>query len=302
MASENEREILKRLDSVMAGIQWKGPPSDLSHLNSQSHLAAFKELGNQEEVTSSRLIACALRHAEAKVVEAGDSLRICSIGCEDGTMDKIILEGLKGIKIDYVVLEGDEQVCESAIEKLTGISPSIAVSAKVVDYEEEDMVGLDLGAFDLIWMINCTYYTQHLSSLILRATHLLKPTGELIIISSSKQSIDQLITRFWCHQRPELPLNTTESVLEVLSELVLPHTISRKPVSLNLTAPLKEKFQTPQSLLLLDHLVYCRLTDYPPEVSQLVIQFLQNIAQTDADKSLDVVSSLSDMITVTLPQ
>lgn len=300
MTSDSEQEILKKLDFVLAGIQWKGPPSDISHLNCPSHLATFKELGNHEEVTSSRLISHALGHAQRVVGDGRPALRVCSIGCEDGTLDMAILEGLKGIQVDYVGLDTDEQVCEAAMEKLAGVFPSISVSTIVVDYEEDDLMELQLEAFDLIWMINCTYYAQQLVPLIQGASCLLKATGELLIISSSKQSIDQLITRFWSHQRPEHPLHTTESVVAVLSQLTLTHTISREPVSFNLTAPLKEQFQSPQSLLLLDHLVYCRLTDYPPEVRQLVAQFMQNIAHTNSDTSRTVVSSMSDMITVTL--
>ena len=299
MSSGEEKEILKKLDNILDSIQWKGPPSDISHLNCPAHLARFKELGDQEEVTSRRLVRHALVHTKRVLGEGGPALRLCSIGCEDGTLDKIILDGLKEIKVDYVGLETDEQVCEAAMEKLAGVSPNISVKTVMVDYEEEDLVGLGLEVFDLIWMINCTYYAQQLTPLIQGASRLLKSTGELLIISSGKQSIEQLITRFWCHQRPEHPLRTTESVVEVLSQLNLPHTISREPISFNLTAPLKEQFQSQQSLLLLDHLVYCRLTDYPPEVGQLVAQFLQNIAQTNSDTSLTVVSSMSDMITVT---
>lgn len=300
MTSNSEQEILKKLDSVLAGIQWKGPPSDISHLNCPSHLASFKELGNHEEVTSHRLITHALGHSQRMVGDDGHTLRVCSVGCEDGTLDKTILEGLKQIKVDYVGLETDEQLCEAAMEKLGGVYPNIGVSTAVVDYEEEDLMGLELGAFDLIWMVNCTYYAQNLAPLIQRAADLLKPTGELLIISSSKQSIDLLITRFWCHQRPEHPLHTTESVVDVLFQLTLPHTISREPVSFNLTAPMEEQFKSPQSLMLLDHLVYCRLTDYPPEVGQLVVQFLQSIAHTNTDMSQTMISSISDMISVTL--
>lgn len=303
MTSNSEQEILKKLDSVLASIQWKGPPSDISHLNCPSHLATFKELGNHEEVTSRRLIAHALGHAQRVVDDdVKDVLRICSIGCEDGSLDKNILEGLKEVKVEYMGLETDEQACEAAMEKLGQISPSISVSTAVVDYEEEDLMDLNLGTFDLIWMINCTYYAQQLAPLIQGATRLLKPTGKLVIISSSKQSIDQLITRFWCHQRPEHPLHTTESVVEVLSQLSLPHTINKEAVSFNLTVPLKEQFRSHQSSLLLDHLVYCRLADYPPEVGQLVVQFLQSIAHTNSDVSQTVVSSMSDMITITLQQ
>ena len=296
MATSNEQDILRRLDGVLHTIQWKGPPSDTSHLNNPSHLASFKELGNHEELTSRRIISYALSHGQGVLGSNGTTLRICSIGCEDGSLDKVILEGLKERKVEYVGLETDETLCESTTEKLGMISSNIAVNTRVVDYEEDDLLELKLEAFDLIWMVNCTYYADQLGPLIQGATKLLKPSGVLLIISSSKQSIDQLITRFWSHQRPGHPLHTTETVLEVLSQLGLSHTVSREPVSFNLTSPLSENFQSPESLMLLDHLVFCRLSDYPPEVLQLVVEFLRTIAQTNGSQT--TVSSVSDMIAI----
>lgn len=63
-------------------------------------------------------------------------LRICSIGCEDGQLDRLILEGLDDVKVQYMGLDTDELVVEGALERLQGLSPNIETNAVAVDYEE----------------------------------------------------------------------------------------------------------------------------------------------------------------------
>lgn len=291
-----EQAILGQLDKALQDVQWKGPPSDLSHLSDPDHQAAFKKVGNQEDVTIHRITS----FASSQTPDGSDGLRVCSIGCADGSLDRKILEGLKEKTVTYVGLEIDDTVCEVAAEKLNDISPSVTASTVAVDYEEDALLELNLDPFDLIWMVNCTYYVDQIGPLLQRAVKLLKPSGVLLVISSSKQSIDQLITKFWSHQR-QSPLHTTESVVEVLTqENGLTHSVTREPVRFNLTAPLAEEFESPESRKLLDHLVFCRLSDYPPEVLKLVVEYLKHISHKDGDAGLTVVTSLSDMIAIKL--
>lgn len=294
-SSSTVQEILKALDCVLADIKWKGPPSDLTHLDSPVHLASFKKLGNQEHVTSQRIITHALHSAK----QTGRILRVCSIGCEDGTLDQLILEGLKGIEVQYVGLDMDEQVLEGAMEKLSGITAnSIQVKTIAVDYEDMDALKqLALEPFDLIWMVNCTYYAALLIPLIQGVFELLKPSGDMLIISSSKQSLEQLVTRFWFHQRQH-ELHTTENVLQALTQLQLPYLVNKEPVVLDITSHLSGNFESATSALVLDHLVFCRLSDYPSEVKTLVIQYLQNISEISETSSSIKLISMSDLIQV----
>ena len=298
MASSNtSQDILKDLDSILAGIQWKGPPSDLSHLEPSS----LKKIGNQESVTSQRIMTRALK----KVKETGGVLRVCSVGCHDGSLDQLILEGLKEYQVQYVGLDGDEQVLEGAMEKLSVVSENnnnIEVKTIVVDYDNEDMDDLQqlsLEAFDLIWMVNCTYYASSLLSLLQSFSELLKTSGEMLIVSSSKQSLEELVTRFWFHQRQH-ELQTTEFVLEALAQLKLPHLVEKAPVVFTLTpyTYFSDNCESPASALVLDHLVFCRLTDYPPEVKKMVMKYLKNISKMHEDKDSICITSMSDLVTV----
>jgi len=293
MATDHSAKILEDLDHILAKSEWKGPPSDMSHLSTPLHLASFKQLGNQEQVISGRIAS----HVEK---ETGNVVRVCSIGCGDGSLDREILQSLKKAEVQYVGLDMDEQVVEEALENLSKLSSNVQAETEAVDYEEEDSLKeLSLEPFDVIWMVNCTYYATSLNSMIKGAMELLKPSGTLLIVSSSQQSIEQLVTRFWFHQRQH-HLHTTEDVLRALSELDFPHITSKEPVTFNLTEQLRDDFKSAASALVLDHLVFCRLSDYSPEVKRLVVAFLHSIA--DISETLIKIVSMSDLIQVTHPK
>ena len=291
MANQSSEQILKSIDSVLSKMKWKGPPSDVSHLYSPQHLEHFKNLGNQESITSERIIAHALKLNK-------NTLRICSIGCEDGTIDRLILEGLTNVNVEYVGLDSDDVAVEEAKEKLKGISPTFKIHTIAVDYEEaNELEAQVLEPFDLVWMVNCAYCTLSLTPLLQGALKLLKASGVMLIIStSSQQSLEQLVTRFWYHQHQQT-LHTTESVVKTLTEFGVAHQVYSKPVTFDLTTQFRDGFKSAASELVLDQLVFCRLTDYPPEMKKFVIEFLKCIAQI-SDNSCKIIS-LSDLVHVT---
>ena len=250
-------QTLSELDGVLSQTKWLGPPSDMSHLHDPQHLETFKHLGNSEDVISQRIV----EKAKALIGSAGGSkeFRICSVGCEDGSLDKLFLSQLSkcfpSIRFHYTGIEMDEQVCDAAEDKLTGIATNVEVELITKDYEE--LSKDDFAAFDLILMVNCTYYASSLEQLLKGAVELLKPSGELIIISTSRQSFEELITRFWSHQRKH-DLYTSETVTATLTKLGIKHTVDKAPVTFDLTKCFDEDFDSTSSSLILDHLVFTR--------------------------------------------
>ena len=244
-------------------------------------------------MTSQRIIAHTLM--QAKKIQ-NETLRVCSIGCADGMLDRQILQELKHTKVNYVGLDNDEQLVDLALEKLYSISPNIKVSTVTIDYEDINALKhMNMEKFDVIWMVNCTYYTTSLSCLLLSALSLLKANGLLLIVSSSKESVEELVTRFWAHQRQD-QLHTTESVIASLTQLGIPHHIDREPITLDLTSHFSNNFTKAESKLVLDNLVLCRLTDYPPQVKELVLEYLRRI--TKFTECAAKVVSMSDLLLI----
>ena len=118
------------------------------------------------------------------------------------------------------------------------------------------------------------------------AAQLLKPdTGELVIVSSSRQSIDELITRFYSHQRT-YELYTAETVLSTLDKLGVKYTVGHETVTFDLTQQFQGNFQSEKALMVLDHLVFTRLQDYPPQVAKYVWNIWRQSQQVMVQKEL----------------
>ena len=145
-------------------------------------------------------------------------------------------------------------------------------------------------------MANCTYHASALDPMLTGATQLLKPgTGELVIISSSRQSLYDLITRFYSHQRT-YELYTAETVTAALKKLGIKYKVEHETTTIDLTQQFAEGFLSEEAALILDHLVFTRLQDYAPEVAKLCVEFLRSISITNRAKT--VVTSVSDMIVI----
>ena len=230
----------------------------MTHLHDPQHFETFKHLGNSETVISQKIVEKAKLLIDS--IGTTKEFRICSVGCEDGSLDKLVLTELSkafpSIKFHYTGIEADEQVCEVAEDRLEDVANNVEIEIATKDYEE--LSKDDFAAFDLMLMVNCTYYASSLEELLKGAVQLLKPSsGKLIIISTSRQSFEELITRFWSHQRKH-DLHTSESVTETLGKLGIKYTVDKAPVTFDLTECFAEDFDSSSSSLILDHLVFTR--------------------------------------------
>ena len=82
-------------------------------------------------------------------------------------------------------------------------------------------------------MANCTYHASALDPMLTGATQLLKPgIGELVIISSSRQSLYELITRFYSHQRT-YELYTAETVTAALGKLGINYKVEQDTTAID---------------------------------------------------------------------
>ncbi len=72
----------------------------------------------------------------------------------------------------------------------------------------------------------------------------MKPgTGELVIISSSRQSLYELITRFYSHQRT-YELYTAETVTATLEKLGIKYKVEHETTSIDLAQQFSEGFSS----------------------------------------------------------
>lgn len=296
MAARSSDDILKELGLLLKETPWKGPPSDLSHLGNPEHLEAFKQLGNYEKAISKWIVDRAKLLLES-IKPVTKMFRICSIGCGDGSFDILILRDLAksypSMAFQYMGVDLDERMCEIAEEQAEGIAPNITAETVAEDFQ--DLTKEDIGDFHLITVKpNCLYYAE-LLPLLRSVVKLMKPYGELLLVTSSRQSFDNLITKFWLHQHKQ-DLNTTELIVSALQKMSTKYKVLKQSLMFDLTKCFQERFETQYSQQILDHLTLVKLSDYSPKVSEACVEYLRAIAEGKPDKYL--ITSVCDMIII----
>lgn len=298
MASREPHIILAHLDQLLKETSWKGPPSDLSHLADPQHLQEFKEvvLGGAYDKTVPDWVLKEVRKT-VELAQDKSSFRICSVGCGDGSLDKQILTELAvsnpSLEIQYVGVGLCEQGCEEVEGELEGLAENVIVQVVAKDYAE--LSKEELGTFNCVLMVSCLCYSTAPEATLKAVLELVKPEGELIVVSSSRQSVDELIARFWKHQR-HYDLCTTENVKDMLQKMGMKYSVSQLPVTFDLSQCFNENFESINSRRILDHIVQVNMDEYSPAVSEACTEYLEAIAVGPPEKK--VVESLSDMIIV----
>ena len=293
---ESPQELLAKLDRLLEETSWKGPPSDLSHLTADpDHLQLFQEVvlggGHQDSIADG--IAAQVAKALESVGTEGP-FRLCSVGCGDGKLDRKILAKIvashPGLALEYVGVGLCEQGCEEVLGEMEGVGEGVEVKTVARDYSE--LSREDVGSFHCVLMVSCLCYSVAPEATLQAVLSLLEPGGQLVIVSSSRQSVDQLIGRFWKHQR-HYDLCTTEDATAILKKMGRSYSMSQHPVIFDLSSCLQDQFKSQQSKLVLDHLMQVNMDEYSPVIRELVGNYLKNIAVNCAN-----VESVSDVIIV----
>ena len=289
-------ELMIELDRQLEETSWKGPPSDLSHLTSNpEHLEWFQQvvLGGTHQETMAQ---CISSHLERAMEGFEGTFRLCSVGCGDGRLDRKVLSQLvgarPGLTLEYVGVGLCEQGCEEVLVEMEGVGEGVSVTTLARDYSE--LSKEEIGLFNCVLMVSCLCYSVTPDTTLQAVLGLLELGGHLLLVSSSRHSIDHLIGRFWKHQR-HYDLCTTEDATAILKKIGREFTLSQLPVTFDLSSCVEDQFKSARSKLVLDHLMQVNLDEYGPAIRELVVKYLETIAGTGAK-----IESVSDVIIVYL--
>ena len=298
MASKSPQVLLDGLDRLLEETSWKGPPSDLSYLTAPDHLLQFQEvvLGGAYYDTMAQWI---ITQVEKTLEGLGkkESFRVCSVGCGDGMLDKQVIRELAAahpaLAIEYVGVGLCEQGCEEVEGEMESVGDNVVVQVVAKDYNE--LYKDEVGTFDCVLMVSCLCYSTAPETTLRTVLELVNPAGDLIVVSSSRQSVDELIGRFWKHQR-HYDLCTTEDVRDMLQLMGRKYSVQQLPLTFDLSHCFSDQFKSERSKHILDHIMQVNMDEYAPAIRALVIDYLDVIAAGPSEKR--VVESLSDMIII----
>ena len=113
-------------------------------------------------------------------------LRICSLGCGNGSLDKLILHEIlqkyPKISIEFVGIEINEVVYDEAQKQL--LLPGCNV--KVTLYNQDFMVDIPEESFDVLLAVHSLYYIESCLEGITRLRKMMTKTGLFILSANFK--------------------------------------------------------------------------------------------------------------------
>ena len=137
------------------------------------------------QVTNHRAVIgnyLARRICEMLQTTEAPSIRICSVGCGDGQLDKLVLlkvlEKHPKANIEVLGVDINDLSCQKANEHLGQVSRQHAqVKIKVVSGDILDVSTAEEGVFDAVIVVHTMYYIKDLEKVLKKLLELQKPSG-----------------------------------------------------------------------------------------------------------------------------
>ena len=109
--------------------------------------------------------------------------------------------------------------------------------------------------------------------------YLLMNAGCLLILIASLDypGFMNITYHFWLHEHG-WPMKLSDSITESLNTLGIKYKTESIYTALDCTDSFRDEFQKPRQKNFLDFLVHVKLERYPPEISQLCIEYLDSVA------------------------
>ena len=166
-----------RGEPALAGLS----PTDYA----RSH-AAFELLSDQRRLISAYL--------GDRLAGRRGPVSVLSVGCGDGTLDAPLAAGLTQVRpsrpVRYVGVDpyaGSTSAFEAALGALG--QDSLTVEVHTVAFEALEVVG----EFDVVMFVHSAYYVRDLAETLTAAFALLRPGGELLVLSAPRAELNALV-------------------------------------------------------------------------------------------------------------
>ena len=104
-----------------------------------------------------------------------------------------------------------------------------------------------------------------------------------ILLTNPNSPKTQLFHRFYLHEHG-WPQKFSDIAMETLDSLGIEYTMESIDGELDFTECFRDQFQKPHQRFLLDFMTHTKTERYPPEISQLCVEFLSSAAIGKPDR------------------
>ena len=236
--------------------------------------------------------------------------RICSIGCGDGTLDKLVLtsicEKFPHVAIHYCGCDINEHFVQEARESLAQLG-NVQVEVLMEDFQK---VGGIFAPCDLVLCSQVLFFVESLETALSSMMHLTKEGGKTILIPAQvflkprmawllfwysilmivlfsvgvamviqvRQSTQsQLYRRFWLHEH-QWPIKLADDVAHTLNKMGIEYSAQEIDGTADFSDCFKKDFQDPRQERLLDFLTHTQISKYPPLIRKTCIDYLSSVS------------------------
>ena len=278
---ESER-ILYELKSLLKRLPEQSVAyGDMDDGDYIEQYTAYANIGRDEQKSVNQYLANRIYQRLEKGLR--EPLRVCSVGCADGTMDKVPLTEVSGkypdAAIEFVGIEVNPKSCSIAKKNLSGLPYNVTIVNK--DFME--ISNESIGKFDLILLSHVLYYFKELQPLFDKLSKICKEDGQIEVVIGRGAPQWAMATLFF-EKELKFPHRFSPAVMKELERLGLTYSSVILPGQADLSSCVKDKFTSQVSKNILDFICQTKLDTYPPQVRQLCIEYITALYNGDDGK------------------
>jgi ubiquinone/menaquinone biosynthesis C-methylase UbiE len=209
---------------------------------------------------------------------------VLSIGCGNGDFDLAVIQNLvlSVQELRYVALDPNTVMLDTFREQvqLTRL-PNVKLELLSCSFEQMDIS--EPNQFDLVHFTHCLYFIDDRLDAILRASHLLKQSGAVLILNSMIAGIQDIRLRF---TKRALGTQFAPFTGEQLQEILCGAKVAHEFDLLNGVTEITECFDGDSQVgnLLLNFFLDCDTKCLASELKSEILDHLCNISYRDSDR------------------
>lgn len=290
---QSEHSILSEIDKILNSIKPYGiRGSDWVSQRFEKCYKRYEEITDQMPKIANKfqdLIAKSLFEQNVK------SLSICSLACGDGELDYLILsqvvKAMPDINIHWTGIDINPTLCEQARAKLEKLPIEIDTRGEDIDQLNVEQIR----KADFTYMIHGHYFFPSLKESLNKILELKKPGTSFVFVSAPRTEYNQLYTRFWRYEH-EREFWHTQFLLPELEQRGLVLHSEQIQGTMDVSRCFQEGWDTLFGQEVLDFLCHTTLDDFPLELRQLAIAYIDAISIKQQEKRL--LKHPCDVITI----
>ena len=179
-----QRDLLERLRVLRVGAGTL--PGLVPATYARTH-AAFELLSDQRLLVTAHL-------AERFVRRGGGPISVLAVGCGDGTLDAPLASSLADVRplrpVRYVGVDPYGASTRAFTTALDGLDrPTLTHEVHTSTFDEAQVTG----TFDIVTFVHSMYYVPDVEHTLRSAHALLRPGGELVVLSAPRAHLNALV-------------------------------------------------------------------------------------------------------------